>query len=168
MNDDELSPDEREALANLKRDVLPPAGVEAQTIAALRSRGLLRAVSCRCSAGSPLPLFFCARSRPVWRGTEASHGRRRSENRVSCCCSMEGTRSIALTVERNTPAGRVPSRQEASRSQARSCPTPERRSRPERRSVPLPAATSSWPRRTRTRRSGLRRRAPTCDTADGL
>ena len=43
MNDDELSPDEREALANLKRDVLPPAGVEAQTIAALRSRGLLRA-----------------------------------------------------------------------------------------------------------------------------
>ncbi len=42
MTDTELSPDERDALARLRRDVLPPAGADARTIEALRSEGLLR------------------------------------------------------------------------------------------------------------------------------
>ena len=42
MTDTELSPDERDALARLRREVLPPAGADARTIEALRSEGLLR------------------------------------------------------------------------------------------------------------------------------
>jgi hypothetical protein len=42
-----LSDTERRALAGLKRDLQPPPGAEARTVAALRARGLLRSTSSR-------------------------------------------------------------------------------------------------------------------------
>jgi hypothetical protein len=41
-SDDELTPDERDALARLPREADPPAGLEQTTLAALAARGLLR------------------------------------------------------------------------------------------------------------------------------
>ncbi|HUQ14954.1 MAG TPA: hypothetical protein VM094_02780 [Gemmatimonadales bacterium] len=41
-SDDELTPDERDALARLPREAVPPAGLEQATVAALTARGLLR------------------------------------------------------------------------------------------------------------------------------
>jgi hypothetical protein len=41
-SDDELTPDERDALGRLPREAAPPAGLEQTTVAALTARGLLR------------------------------------------------------------------------------------------------------------------------------
>jgi hypothetical protein len=41
-SDDELTPEERDALARLPREADPPAGLERATVAALAARGLLR------------------------------------------------------------------------------------------------------------------------------
>ena len=41
-SDDELTPEERDALARLPRQAEPPAGLEQATVAALAARGLLR------------------------------------------------------------------------------------------------------------------------------
>ena len=41
-SDDELTPDERDALGRLPREADPPAGLERATVAALTARGLLR------------------------------------------------------------------------------------------------------------------------------
>jgi hypothetical protein len=41
-SDDELTPEERDALARLPREAGPPAGLEQATVAALAARGLLR------------------------------------------------------------------------------------------------------------------------------
>ena len=41
-SDDELTPDERDALGRLPREAAPPAGLEQATVAALTARGLLR------------------------------------------------------------------------------------------------------------------------------
>jgi len=41
MSNDELTPEEREALANLPRERMPPAGLEDRVVAAMRERGHL-------------------------------------------------------------------------------------------------------------------------------
>jgi hypothetical protein len=41
-SNDELTPEERDAIARLPREANPPAGLEQATIAALAARGLLR------------------------------------------------------------------------------------------------------------------------------
>ena len=169
MTDTELSPDERDALARLRRDVLPPAGADARTIA-----GAAIGRSAPLPAPEPVSVDGCGRCsrvrvcRGCQRGTGASRGRQRSVNRASSCCSTAETRMIAPTGERNTPAGRIPSRHEASTSRVRSCRTRETRFPPERPMGRRLAATSSWRPRARPRPGRSRRRALTCATVGEL
>ena len=62
MHDDDLSPEEREALRALPREVDPPPELEAHTVRALRAAGLLR-------SPAPLPLVI---PRPLWIGAAAA------------------------------------------------------------------------------------------------
>jgi hypothetical protein len=62
MHDDDLSPEERDSLTALPRELDPPPELEARTVRALRARGLLRA---------PAPLRF-AIPRAIWIGAAAA------------------------------------------------------------------------------------------------